>query len=259
MSPLKRPPNCLCVLCIGERLLKKSRLWYAFAWLWRRRVGTALTVGFVSSVLGIGTIIWSLSHGGGSPELVEHAVILTGTPSAHSTAEPIVSKTPVATPMPIPSDMPTASPYPSPLYFAAGGAAGGEDINTQYIYGAVMDNLGPESYAAFAAIEDVDPYHNVIYIQDRQDVPPHDRRTISFISWTPGACYVARVLIARTPKGLINLITAAASGEGYPPPSFIATGDVEIAYTSDRVCATATPVATHPMTEPPAQPTPTAP
>lgn len=205
---------------------------------WHGRHKGYSTIEFLASVITIGGFLWAIlpsdpATPGSNPD-TSTLTIPTATPTdtAQNGAPPESTPTVQLTP----------SPFPSPRYqvFVAG-VGGGPNAPFESVFALLVDNLGDQSFTAFAAVEDIDPYHNVTYVQQRQDIPAGDRRSITFLNWTPGACYVARLLIARTEKGLADLVSASATREGIPLSSLTATGDVEIAYTSDKACSFDTP------------------
>lgn len=74
----------------------------------------------------------------------------------------------------------------------------------------------------------------------------------------PGSCYVGVVLVPRTLNGLNQLVSVAASRLGEALSVFTAYGDVEVGYTSEKICATIIPTPAPILTPTPVQREPAA-
>jgi len=101
-------------------------------------------------------------------------------------------------------------------------------------------NLAPYPVIIWGVMLDTDTHQNRLYKAGRADIEANGGRgSIAFAGWYPGACYAAMLLMARTPKGLDDLVTwfkeKFDTTRSYP--EIVATGEIAVVHTeAEAVC-----------------------
>jgi hypothetical protein len=108
-----------------------------------------------------------------------------------------------------------------------------------------VTNLSDHPVVLWGVLHDTDTHQNRLYKAGRIDVDGNGgQNRISFAGWYPGACYVGRLLMARTQKGTDDLVSWFQEGSDTTRSytEVIATGDIAAVYADENaVCIPVTP------------------